>query len=181
MKPVLLIIDMLNDFIKGSLKIPEAEKIIPNIKKLVEVFHREKLPVIYICDSHIKGVDYELKIWGEHAIKGTWGAKVVDELAPTEVDHIVYKRRYSGFFETDLDLLLRELEADTLVLTGVSTNVCVQHTAADAFFRNYKIVVISDATAAFTKEAHEQALRYMKEIYKAEILTTKDFIEKLGE
>ena len=181
MKPVLLVIDMLNDFIKGKLKISEADNITPNIRRLIEVFHEKELPVIYVCDSHIKGVDYELKIWGEHAIKGTWGAKVIDELAPKEVDYVVYKRRYSGFFETDLDLLLRELKVDTLVLVGVSTNVCVQHTAADAFFRNYKIIVISDATAAFTKEAHEQALQYMKEIYKAEVLSTEEFIEKLGE
>jgi len=172
---------MLNDFVKGELKIPSAQDIVPNIRNLIEFFHRKKLPVIYVCDSHIKGVDYELKIWGEHAIKDSWGAKIIDELAPGSEDHVVHKRRYSGFFETDLDLLLRELKADTLVLTGVSTNICVQHTAADAFFRNYKIIVVSDATAAFTNEAHEQALQYMKEIYKADILSTKEALTKIGE
>ncbi len=179
MKPALLVIDMLNDFVKGSLKIPGAERIVDNIKVLVDEFRRLNLPVIYVCDSHIKGVDQELKIWGDHAIRGTWGAQVIDELKPDERDFIVLKRRYSGFFQTDLELLLKELEVDTVVLTGVSTDICVQHTAADAFFRGYKIVVVEDATAAFTDEHHRNALEYMKRVYKARIIQTRQLLEEL--
>ncbi|MHC1627212.1 MAG: cysteine hydrolase family protein [Candidatus Nezhaarchaeales archaeon] len=170
----LLIIDMLNDFVRGSLKVPKAEDIIANIKKLIDIFHAHNMPVIYINDSHIKGVDQELKLWGDHAIEGSWGAQVVDELSPQQGDFIIKKRRYSGFFSTGLDLLLRELNVKTLVLTGLVTDICVQHTAADAFFRGYKVIIVSDATTALTPERHERALNYMKEVYGASISRTAE-------
>lgn len=176
MTTALLVIDMLNDFIRGSLKIPKAEDIIANIKRLVDAFHDHKMPVVYVNDSHIEGVDQELRLWGNHAISGSWGAQVVDELQPRKGDIIVRKRRYSGFFSTDLDLTLRELNVKTLVLTGLATDICVQHTAADAFFRGYKVIVVSDATASLTPERHERALNYMKEVYGASVLKTADVV-----
>ena len=176
----LLIIDMLNDFIKGSLKIPRAEEIINNIKRLINKFHAYKMPVIYVNDSHIKGVDRELSLWGQHAIEGSWGSQVIDELKPMEGDFIVKKRRYSGFFSTDLDLLLNELNVKSLVLTGVATDICVQHTAADAFYRGYEVIVVSDATAALNDERHERALSYMREVYGAKILKTAEVEEMIS-
>lgn len=170
----LLVIDMLNDFVHGSLKVPAAKDIIPNIKRLIDVFRSRKLPVIYVNDDHIRNVDLELRLWGQHAITGTWGSKVIDELEPQEGDFIISKRRYSGFFATDLDLLLRELNVKSLVLTGVVTDICVLHTAADAFFRGYEVIVVSDATASLTHDRHERALSYMKEVYGAKILSTTE-------
>jgi len=174
MDVALLIIDMLNDFVYGSLKVPAAKEIVPKIKKLVDLFHSCKKPVIYLRDSHVKGVDLELKLWGEHAIEGTWGSEVIEELKPQAGDFLVAKRRYSGFFATDLDLLLRELKVERLVLTGVVTDICVMHTAADAFFRGYEVIVVSDATASLTPERHERALNYMREVYGAKILSSSD-------
>jgi len=179
-KPALLIIDMLNDFVYGKLKVPGALDIVGNIRSLIGAFKAKQLPTIYVCDSHVKGVDRELEIWGEHAIRGEWGSEVIDQLKPTPGDIVIVKRRYSGFYATDLDLTLKELNVDTVVLTGVATNVCVQHTAADAFFRNYDIIVVRDATSALSKEAHEYALDYMMRIYKARILTTKEVLELIG-
>lgn len=179
-KPALLVIDMLNDFVYGKLKVKKAKDIIPNIRKLIGAFKSKRLPVIFICDSHIRGIDRELEIWGQHAIRGDWGSEVIDELKPTPDDIIVYKRRYSGFYNTDLDLTLRELKVDTLVLTGVATDICVQHTAADAFYRNYDIIVVSDATATLTDEAHEYALNYMSRVYKAKTLSTSDVLKVIG-
>jgi len=174
MDVALLIIDMLNDFVHGSLKVPAAKDIAPKIKKLADLFRSHKKPVIYIKDSHVKGVDLELRLWGEHAIEGTWGSEVIEELRPQASDFIVAKRRYSGFFATDLDLLLRQLMVVKLVLTGVVTDICVLHTAADAFFRGYEVIVVSDATASLTPERHERALNYMKEVYGAKILSSSD-------
>jgi nicotinamidase-related amidase len=170
----LLIIDMLNDFVHGSLKVPAAKDIIPRVRKLAELFRSHKKPVIYLRDSHVKGVDLELRLWGEHAVEGTWGSEVIEELRPQADDFVVAKRRYSGFFATDLDLLLRELKIKKLVLTGVVTDICVLHTAADAFFRGYEVMVVSDATASLTPERHERALSYMKEVYGARILSSSD-------
>jgi nicotinamidase-related amidase len=84
-------------------------------------------------------------------VAGTPGAEVVTELAPRDEDYVVPKRRYSGCFGTDLDMLLRELGVDTVVLTGLHTNICVRHTAADAFQEGYSVVVPTDAVEAFTE------------------------------
>ena len=176
-----LVIDMINDFIKGSLKVERAKRIIPNIKRLVEAAREFRLPVIYAVDSHREGVDMEFELWPPHAIAGTEGAEIIKELQPASEDFIVRKRRYNAFFGTDLDLLLRELKVDDLVLTGVLTDVCVQNTAADAFFRGYRITVLEDCVEALTEEDQKRGLDYMKRIYKAEILNLESFLRKLGE
>ena len=178
MKMAILVIDVLNDFVKpgGSLRVERAEHIIPKLKALLEWARRKGIPIIYACDAHRKGVDAELALWGDHAIEGTWGAQVVDELKPRDGDFVVKKRRYSAFFGTDLDLLLRELGVDTLILTGLVTNVCVQHTAADAFFRGYKLIVVSDCCEALTEEDHEGALEYMRKVYGAEVRRAEELM-----
>ncbi len=174
-----IVIDMLNDFIYGSLKCERAKPIIPKIKRLLSEARRRGIPVIYANDSHIPKVDHEFKLWGEHAVKGTWGAKVIDELRPEEGDYVIEKRRYSAFYETGLDMLLRELGVDTLVLTGLHTNMCVKHTAADAFYRGYSIVVVKDCVQAFTEEDHEWGLKYMSKVYGARIVGLDEFLKEL--
>ncbi len=176
-RQAVIVIDMLNDFIYGKLKCERALKIIPNIKKLIEEARRHDVPVIYANDSHIPQVDFELKKWGPHAIKGTKGAEVIDELKPTEKDYVIEKRRYSAFYETGLDLLLRELNIDTLILTGIHSHICVLHTAADAFFRGYKIIIPEDCVTTFREEDHKWALNYQREIYGAEITSSDKIIE----
>ena len=177
----LLIIDMLNDFVHkdGKLYIPKSESIIPNVKALADAFRKRGMPVIYTNDSHIPKVDKELQLWGEHAVRGTWGAEVVEELKPKEGDFVIVKRRYSAFFSTDLDLLLRELGVEEVVLTGVATNVCVLHTAADAFFRGYKITVVEDGTMAYPPETQGQWLEYMKNVYGARIVKTEELLKEI--
>jgi len=179
MRAALLIIDMLNDFVSGPMACEAAKVVLPKIRHLLEVARSKKLPVIYICDAHYPGVDAELRLWGPHALVGTKGAEVVDELKPAEGEYVIKKRRYSGFFETDLDLLLRELKVKRLVLTGLDTSICVRHTAADAFFRGYSLVVPRDAVTTWEPTDNEPALKYLKEIYGAEILTTEDLASQL--
>jgi len=156
--------------------VERAERIIPKLKALLEWAREKGIPVIYACDAHRKGVDAELALWGDHAVEGTWGAQVIDELKPREGDFVVKKRRYSAFFGTDLDLLLRELGVRKLILTGLVTNVCVQHTAADAFFRGYELVVVRDCCEALSAEDHERALDYMRSVYGAKISTSEDIM-----
>jgi nicotinamidase-related amidase len=181
MKAAIIVVDMLHDFVRGALKCERAERIVPNLQKLV-VFAREKrIPVIYSNDAHLKEIDGEFKLWGPHAIDGDAGAQVVEELKPLATDFVVKKRRYSGFFETDLDLLLRELNVDTLILTGLHTHLCVRHTAADAYFRGFRLIVPEDAVEAFTKEDHESGLEYLKRNYGAEITTVDSLLEHLTE
>ena len=171
----LIVIDMLNDFVTGRLKNERAKHIIPNIKKLIQAAKAKDAPVVYSNDAHLPA-DPELKKWGEHAMKGTEGAEVIPQLKPSKGAYIFEKRTYSGFFETELDLLLREMGVDTIVLTGLDTNICVRHTAADGFFRGYKIVVPRDATEALSEEEYQQGLEYLKKVYDVEITETEQII-----
>jgi nicotinamidase-related amidase len=174
-RPAVIIIDLLNDFITGQLRCERAMRIIPNIKKLTIASHKHRIPVIYSNDAHLPLDEEVIAKWGKHAMKGTKGAKVIPELEPTKKDYTIEKRTYSGFYETGLDMLLRSLYhgegAKTIILTGLHTNMCVRHTAADAFFRGYKIIVAEDAVEAFTKEDHQQGLAYLKNVYNAQITT----------
>ncbi|MCX8181890.1 MAG: cysteine hydrolase [Candidatus Methanomethyliaceae archaeon] len=179
MRPALIVIDMLNDFVHGALASPAAKEIVPNIKKLINKAKSLKIPVVYVCDAHYQGIDWELKVWGPHALAGTKGAEIIEELRPEPGDFLVRKRRYSGFFQTDLGILLRELGADTLILTGIDTSICVSHTAADAFYRGYKLVVPRDAVATFDPKDNDWAVNYIKKLYGAEIITTEELITKL--
>ena len=178
MKPALLIIDMLEVFVRGRLRAEGAEEIIPVIARLREAFHAKKLPVIYANDAHYP-FDFEVRHWGPHAIRGSEEAKVVEELSPAPDDLVVTKRRYDAFFATDLDILLRELGVDTLVLTGVATDICVLHTAAGGFFRGYRLIVVEDGTAGVTRDSHRWALDYMRRVYGAEVRKSDEVLALL--
>ena len=181
MRPALIIIDMLNDFVRGALASPSAKEIVPNIRRLIAEARKLKIPVVYVCDAHYPSIDWELKVWGPHALAGTEGAEVVDELKPEQGDFVVRKRRYSGFFQTDLGILLRELSADTLILTGIDASICVSHTAADAFYRGYALIVPRDGIATFDPRDKEWAVQYIKKVYGAEITTTEELISRINQ
>lgn len=174
----LVIIDMLNDFVKknGSLVVPKAKELLPNQKKLVDEAHKANAHVMYLADNH-QPDDDEFEKWPPHAVVGTWGSGIVDELKPESNNQVIPKRRYSGFFGTDLDLRLRERGIDTVVLAGVLTDICVMYTSADASARGYTVVVVSDATASTSEENHNFALRHMKEVHGSILATTKEVIE----
>ena len=168
MKQAILVIDMLNDFITGALKCDRGVAIVPQTVKLVNGARKANVPVIFCNDAHL-GVDHELKHWGVHAMAGTHGAEVIPELNVGETDYVISKRRFSGFFHTDLDLLLRELKVDTVVVVGLQAHICVQHTVADAYYLGYKVIVPKDATDCFTQEIYDYTVKYLADIYGAKI------------
>lgn len=168
-KTAVVVIDMINDFVTGVFKNKRAEMIIPNVKQLLNFARENKIPVVYVNDAHLPNVDVEFDVWPQHAVAGTLGAQVVDELKPEKSDFVLEKRRYSAFYGTSLDQLLRELKVDTLILTGVVTDICIQHTAADAFFRGYKIIVPEDCVEAINEQTQKAALDYLKRVYGSKI------------
>ena len=178
MKTAVIVIDMINDFVTGVFKSDRAAKIIPNIKALLEYTRKQKVPIVYATDAHLPNVDPEFDVWGSHAVAGSRGAEIIDELKPHKGDFRVLKRKYSAFQGTDLDQLLRELKIDTVILTGVVTDICIQHTAADAFFRGYKIIVPKDCVEAVDAKTQEEAIRYIKKAYGPEITTSKELVKK---
>lgn len=161
----ILIIDMLNDFIgeKACLCCPGGDKIIAPLQKLFK-WVRERnannlndIQLIHIQEAHRKN-DADFRVRPVHAVKGTWGSDFIKELYPQGEEYIVPKRRHSGFQHTDLDLYLREENLDTVVITGVWTNVCCRATANDALANAYKVITLADCCASKTEEMHRSGL-----------------------
>ncbi len=177
MTTAVLVIDMINDFVTGEFENERAKKIIPNIKKIVETARSSNRPVIFACDTHEEG-DHEFSIWGEHAVSGTEGSEVVPELKPEEEDYKIEKSKYSAFYGTELDSLLEELGVDKLVLTGVLTHICIQHTAADAFFRGYDIIVPIGGVEDVSDEEHESSIEFIENNYGSKTIDYTKLIEK---
>ncbi len=175
MRPAILVIDMIYEFVHGRLKSPDAESIVPNIKKILFKAREANVPIIYLCDKHYP-FDHELKIWGKHALYDSPENKIIDELKPGDKDIVLHKRNYSGFRDTGLLNVLHDLGVDTVILTGIHTHICVFHTAWDAFYYGFNIIVVRDAVAAFSRDDHKYALNYMEKIYGAKILGSEEVI-----
>ena len=170
-----IVIDMLEDFVYGALKNERAKRIIPNIVKLLSYARKQGWLVVYANDAHLPG-DPEEKVWGPHALAGTSGAQVIKDLKRHKGDYVLGKRTYSAFYETGLDLLLRQHEVDTVILTGQHTHICVRHTSADAFAKNYSIVVPEDCVESFSDPDHNGGLAYLKMCYGAKVVKANDLI-----
>jgi nicotinamidase-related amidase len=167
-----LVVDMVNDFVTGVFGHDRAQAMVPRLAALLGRARQAQVPVIYCNDSHLAGIDVELRIHPDHAIRGTWGAELTPELANSAADYVVAKRRYSAFFATDLEALLTELGVKTVVLTGVATDGCVQHTAADAFFRGYELIVVRDCVETRDGRAQQASLLAMQRMYGARIVSS---------
>ena len=168
----LLIIDMLNDFVlQGSpLEVPDTAGIINPIQEKIQNAREKSIPIIYICDSHEKNdQEFVCMGWPPHALSGSMGAQVIDPLKPYPHDTIIPKKSYSGFFETDLDSVLKKGKISELLVTGCVTNICVLYTVADAVQRGYKVTVFKDCVAALNQRDHEFALQQMKDVLGAVI------------
>ncbi len=175
-RPAILVVDMLNDFVTGALTCERGRAIVPATAQLLDAARAAGVPVIFCNDCHLSEIDREFEIWGPHAVKGTPGAEVIPELKVCDKDYIVPKRRYSGFFQTDLDILLRELGVKTVIMTGLHAHMCVRHTSADAFQLGYNVVVAKQATDAFTEEDYNIGIAYLKTCYGADAYTNEELI-----
>lgn len=171
MKKVLIVVDMINDFVTGKLGSDRALKIIPNISNLIKKARKQGIPVVYLRDAHTSD-DKELDIWGEHAMKGSTGSEIIPELKPENNDIVIEKKWYSAFVDSQLPDILKKLGADTLIFTGVSTDICVQNNVAPAYFSGYKTIVPRDCTASIDEASYEFSLIYMKNIFGTEITTS---------
>ncbi len=163
---------MVHDFVDPSGALycgPSMARIVPVIQRELARAREAGEPVVYLADSHLPD-DAEFAMFPPHAIAGTKGAEIVPAVAPREDEIVVTKRRYSGFFGTDLDITLRERGVDTLRLVGDCTNICVLYTAADARNLGYAVEVVRDGVASFDEEAHRGALRELEKTLGATIV-----------
>ncbi|PMD69468.1 cysteine hydrolase family protein [Companilactobacillus nuruki] len=177
----LLIIDYTNDFVadKGALTCGKPGQIIePKILELAEKMRQNGDWVWLPTDVHKPNDPYhpETKLFPTHNVQGTWGRQLYGELKPWFENHndneqvkLFDKTRYSAFAGTDLDLRLRERNIDTLHLVGVCTDICVLHTAIDAYNLNYKLVIHEQGVASFNQAGHEWALSHFKNSLGADV------------
>lgn len=167
-----LVIDLIADFIRedGALYCgPSVSRIVPVIVEEIARARAAGEAVIYLTDAHLPD-DAEFAMFPPHAIVGTPGAEIVPEVAPATGEVVITKRRFSGFFGTDLDVTLRERSVDTIRLVGDCTDICVLYTAADARNLGYAVEVLVDGVTSFDEEAHRFALREMERTLGARLI-----------
>ena len=170
----ILVIDVLG----GTDPIPEAfAEPIGACVSIVKAARAKGVPVIFSDDNHIPAYDREIELWGVHGFRGTQGGEPVAAFDLQPSDIVIPKRRYDGFFQTDLDLTLRELGVDTLIAVGADANICVLQTLAGAYFRGYKTIVPADAVWTFLVGTYEGALEYYTRCYDTRVVESKTILE----
>jgi ureidoacrylate peracid hydrolase len=161
----LLVVDMNRPFVDAGrpLASPNARVVLPRIAELVEAFRAAARPVLWIIQGH-HSVPHDrgprlAHWWPSPVLERTADVELADGLAPRPDEKIILKRRYSGFYQTDLELTLRCLAVGQVVICGVLTHVCPFATAVDAFSRDLCVFFPPDATASLNRELHVGALR----------------------
>jgi ureidoacrylate peracid hydrolase len=187
-KTAVIVVDVQNDYChpEGALArrgadVSDVKEMMPNLHELLQSARKYEVPVIFIQTFHEKATDSEAwtgrtgGLSSEVCRTGTWGAEFF-EVAPQPSEIIVNKHRYSAFINTRLDTVLRTLRIETLVMTGVSTNVCVESTARDGFMLDYNIAFISDACASTSRAAHDMTLENI-DGYFGSVISTDQLID----
>lgn len=173
MPNAVLVVDMLKGFLEPGYNLYSGDatrKIIPNVRDLLRRETEAGSHLLFISDHHDPD-DLEFQMFRPHCIKGTEETQVVPELAQFVTDsNVVPKKRFSGFYNTDLAQRLERLEPEKLLICGVSTNVCVLHTTSDARNRDYAVEVPGDCVAGSNAEGHEWGLRHLQRILGAKVV-----------
>ena len=175
-----LVVDMLNDFLDmdGAMPLEGGEALYEPQRRVIDAARSAGSPIVWVCDEHPED-DREFDKRSVHCLAGSWGAQIVPQLDPRPDDYRVAKRRYSGFFETDLDLRLRELGVRQLVVMGVVTNICVRSTVHDAFFRGYDVVVPTECVMA-TGEREQESTLYDIDTHFGSVVSVEDVLTILA-
>jgi ureidoacrylate peracid hydrolase len=192
----LVVIDVQNDFCaengfvaRGGRDVSQVPGMVSRLRKLITHARRAGVLLVFVrCSYSAEGNRYLSDVWLEQAARrqgggytlapvcqdGTWGVQFYGGVSPNSDDIVIVKHRYSAFQGTELDLMLRSRGVRTVVLTGVSTHVCVETTAREAFVRDYYTVVVGDCCAAYTQAEHETSLtlidRFFGEVTRMEDL-----------
>lgn len=157
-KTAMIVVDMQNDFVQegAPIEVPRARAMVPRLNRLLDACRAYNILVIYIHHV-IRGGDIDAGRLADHhavirdneaIIAGTPNVEIYEGLKPHPGDLVVAKPRYSAFYGTDLEAILRSKGIDTLIIGGTVTNVCCDSTTRDAFSRDYKVIFLSDGTAA---------------------------------
>jgi maleamate amidohydrolase len=175
----LLLVDVINAFFHadGAFRYPEADTVLPALRKLLEAARGGGRLVVHARESHYPGLaDLEATKLPRHCIAGELDAEFVSGFEPAAGEVEVRKRRYSAFFGTDLSLLLHEQGVRRVVIAGVKTNVCIRATVQDAFAHGLEPIVAKEAVNSNRPQLHEATLedveRYFGRVVELEQATT---------
>jgi ureidoacrylate peracid hydrolase len=172
----LLVVDVQNDFAspKGSAAqrgddVSASVAMVPRLTRLIDEARRVGLTVVYVKTTHSEWTDTPSWLYRKSQQKelntcreGTWGAEFYDGIAPRSDERIVIKHRYSAFINTDLNTVLKAKGIESVLTTGVATNVCVETTTRDAYMYDYYVTMVSDCSAAYDPKLHESTLENMR-------------------
>jgi gluconolactonase len=172
----LLIQDLQNDVIieggafadSGAPAHAKSQNVVENVRGLAASCRKAGLPVVhmwYVVEEGAPGLKQNAPLFegvksANALVRGTWGAAPAEGLEPEPGDHIVEKMRMNGFYDTKLDILLRGLGIETLIISGAWTNMSIEHTARHAADAGYRAVVASDGTSTVSDEWQSAALNY---------------------
>jgi nicotinamidase-related amidase len=161
MKPAVIVIDMVKDNLSAAsdaVMSMQGRAIIPAVNNVTQAFRTRNLPVVFASDSFFPD-DFIFKgKMKPHALRGTTGAKLAEELLTSENDVVVPKRRFSAFYKTDLDQTLRMFGVDAVALCGIATQFCVLSSAFDALSQDFQCVILEDCCASYDINAHVRTL-----------------------
>lgn len=156
----LVVIDMQNDFIAqgAPYESPHGREMIDSLNKLTSACREKGIPIVFTVHAHradgsdLGAVRHIHPLTAEgHALKAdTAGVQMYPKVDIAEGDYKIVKRRYSAFYATDLELLLRNLGVDTVIIAGVATNVCCESTTRDAYFRDFKVIFLADGNGTIS-------------------------------
>lgn len=183
-KSALVIVDMVRDFTdpEGLVFYPENREILPKIKKVLDRCREKELLIVFMQHCNRVGkADRKAQAMRPNCMEGTFGIEI-DPMLPVDVekDYVIKKRRYSGFFGTDLDLVLRENGIENVIIVGTKTNCCIRATVTDAFYLDYNPYVVRECVATNSEVVNEVHLtdidKYLGHVIDMETLF--DMLEK---
>jgi len=182
-KSALLVVDMQNFFLDpvSPTFTSGGPVILPNVKRLIELFRKAGRPVIYTCHvHHPEKLDAGIMEWWWKGmcLEGSKESEVYETIAPLKGEKLVYKHRYSSFYNTDLETVLRVLKIEDVVITGIMTNMCCESTARDAYYRDYRVFFPADATGSNSEDMHLASLLNLAYGF-AKITTADELISEL--
>ncbi len=182
-KSALLIIDMQKFFLDPASPTFTSGglAILPTLKQLIQAFREANRPVIYTCHVHHPGrIDAGIMGWWWEGmcVEGSTESNVHDDVAPRPNEKVIFKHRYSAFYNTDLETVLRCLKIEDLVITGIMTNLCCESTARDAYYRDYKVFFLADVTGSVSEEMHLASLLNLAFGF-AFVTTAKEILQEL--
>ena len=178
-RPAIITIALQNDVLEGgALACGRDHLILPQLKKLFAAARRMGVPVIYVCDRHYKD-DPELQLWNNHMMAGPYGVQIIDEVKPDPADIVVYKNRFNGFVNTTLEKQLRQMQINTVIMTGWRSDVCVAQTAIEAFYRGFRVAVADDGVNSTTEAEHRQGMQLLAINYNFDFYPCETILENL--